>query len=74
MRGAQTMTTPLTERPSTRQPAADSRRRHTFGAVPFPTRARFRIRLGAIGLGRWASLFTGACESWGPLGGGRSVP
>ena len=36
--------------------------RHEFGAVPFPTRAHFRARLEAIGLGRWGSLFPGACN------------
>ena len=33
--------------------------RPTFDAFPSPTRAHFRGRLEAIGLGRWASLFTG---------------
>jgi hypothetical protein len=35
-------------------------RRHASGALAFPTRARFRVRLRAIGLGWLASLFTGA--------------
>ena len=36
---------------------------HAPGALASPTRAEFRSRLEAIGLGRWASLFTGACKS-----------
>ena len=36
---------------------------HDPGALASPTRAEFRGRLEAIGLGRWASLFTGACKS-----------
>ena len=74
MRDAQAMPTASREPPVTRQPAADSRKRHAFGAIPLPTRGRYRDRLEAIGLGRWASLFTGACDSREPLGGGRSVP
>jgi hypothetical protein len=46
--------------------------RHGFGTVSRPTRADFRGRLEAIGLGRWASLYSGAwrskaargCEGW----------
>jgi hypothetical protein len=37
--------------------------RHAFVRVPSPTRAGFRVRLEAIGLERWASLFTGARET-----------
>jgi hypothetical protein len=37
--------------------------RHGFGTVPWPTRAHFRGRLEAIGLGRWASLYLGAWRS-----------
>jgi hypothetical protein len=37
-----------------------ARSRHGFGTVPSPTRATFRGRLEAIGLGRWASLYPGA--------------
>jgi hypothetical protein len=37
--------------------------RHVFVPAPFPTRAGFRVRLEAIGLGTWASLFTGARET-----------
>ena len=36
---------------------------HAVGTVLSPTVARFRVRLGAIGLGRWASLFTAAREA-----------
>jgi hypothetical protein len=34
--------------------------RHDVGALALPTRANFRGRLEAIGLGRWASLYPGA--------------
>jgi hypothetical protein len=34
--------------------------RHGLGTVPFPTRADFRVRLEAIGSGRWASHLSGA--------------
>ena len=34
--------------------------RHGSGAFPLPTRADYRGRLEAIGLGRWASLYPGA--------------
>ena len=37
--------------------------RHAFGTLPSPTRAGFRGRLEAIGLGRWASLFSRASRS-----------
>jgi hypothetical protein len=37
-------------------------RRDDLGAVSSPTRAYFRGRLEAIGLGRWASLYTGASK------------
>jgi hypothetical protein len=37
-------------------------RRHETGTDAFPTCACLRGRLEAIGLGRWASLYTGACE------------
>jgi hypothetical protein len=43
--------------------AACRTRRHALVAVSSPTCARLRVRLEAIGLGRWASLFTGARES-----------
>jgi hypothetical protein len=39
--------------------------RHDFGTVALPTRAGLRDRLEAIGLGRWASLYPGACRSIG---------
>jgi hypothetical protein len=34
--------------------------RHAFGPLALSTCAGFRVRLRAIGLGRWASPFTGA--------------
>ena len=37
--------------------------RYAFGTLASPTRVDFRARLEAIGLGRWASLFTGARET-----------
>jgi hypothetical protein len=37
--------------------------RHAFVPAPFTTRADYHVRLEAIGLGRWASLFTGARET-----------
>jgi hypothetical protein len=38
-------------------------KRHSFGTVQWPTHADFRGRLEAIGLGRWASLYSGAWRS-----------
>jgi hypothetical protein len=37
--------------------------RHALVPALTPTRAGFRVRLEAIGPGRWASLFTGARET-----------
>ena len=49
--------------------------RHGFVPTPSPTRAGFRVRLEAIGLGRWASLFTGARVTGGARGHeGRRAP
>jgi hypothetical protein len=53
--------------------AACRTRRHALVAVSSPTRARLRVRLEAIGLGRWASLFTGARETGRALTGGRQA-
>ena len=38
-------------------------RRHAFGTLVSPTGADFGGRLEAIGLGRWASLFSRASRS-----------
>ena len=56
--GAARMTAPVTGRAARRRT-----RPHAFGTVLSPTVARFRVRLEAIGLGRWVSLFTGAREA-----------
>ena len=49
--------------------------RHAFVPALSPTRAAFRVRLEAIGLGRWASLFTGARVTGGAQGHeGRRAP
>ena len=42
--------------------------RHGCVSAPSPTGAGFRVRLEAIGLGRWASLFTGARVTGGARG------
>jgi hypothetical protein len=47
---------------TSRHEGGSTANRHDLGAVPSPTRADFFARLEAIGLGRWASLYTGACE------------
>jgi hypothetical protein len=39
---------------------------HGLGAVPSPTRADFRVRLEAIGSGRWVSHLPGARVIHGP--------
>jgi hypothetical protein len=39
--------------------------RHAFGTFSCPTGADFLARLEAIGLGRWASLYSGARETEG---------
>jgi hypothetical protein len=40
--------------------------RHGFGTDRSPTRAYFRIRLEAIGSGRWVSHLSGARVTHGP--------
>jgi hypothetical protein len=40
--------------------------RHGLGAVRSPTRADFRVRLEAIGSGRWVSHLSGARVTHGP--------
>jgi hypothetical protein len=53
--------------------AAGRTRWHALVAVLSPTGARLRVRLEAIGLGRWASLFTGARETGFALTDGRQA-
>jgi hypothetical protein len=54
--------------------AGPSASRLGFGTVPFPTRADFRVRLEAIGSGRWVSHLTGARVTVGAGRPRRSVP